>query len=257
MKERLIMFTDSHAHLDDERFDEDRQAVIDSLAANGVDTVINIGATMDSSKRSIEFAEKYPFIYAAAGVHPSECSEMTEDDISELTKMLSHKKCVALGEIGLDFHYDFTPKDIQRKWFARQLELAKVLDKPVIIHDREAHAECFDGVKKYGNKGVFHCYSGSAEMAKELVKLGFYVSFTGAVTFKNASKLLLAVEAVPLDRIMIETDCPYMAPVPFRGVRNEPKYVRYVAEKIAEIKGETVESIARITAENTRKLFNF
>ena len=245
MKERLIMFTDSHAHLDDERFDEDRQTVIDSLATNGIDTVINIGSTMESSKRSIEFAEKYPFIYAAAGVHPSECSEMTEDDISELTKMLSHKKCVALGEIGLDFHYDFTPKDIQRKWFSRQLELAKELDKPVIIHE------------KYGNKGVFHCYSGSAEMAKELVKLGFYVSFTGAVTFKNASKLLLAVEAVPLDRIMIETDCPYMAPVPFRGVRNEPKYVRYVAEKIAEIKGETVERIAEITAENTRNLFKF
>lgn len=251
------MFTDSHAHLDDERFDEDRDSVIESLIGNGVDTVINIGADMASSHRSIAFAEKYPFIYAAVGVHPSECSEMTEDDITELEKLLSHKKCVALGEIGLDFHYDFTPKDIQRKWYDRQLSLAKDLDKPVIIHDREAHAECFDGVKKHGNKGVFHCYSGSAEMAKELVKLGFYISFTGAVTFKNASKLLLAVEAVPLDRIMIETDCPYMAPVPFRGVRNEPKYVRYVAEKIAEIKGETVEKIAEITAENTRKAFNF
>ena len=251
------MFIDSHAHLDDTRFDEDRQSVIESLHENGIDTVINIGADIESSKRSIEFAEKYSFIYAAAGVHPSECSNMTEDDILTLVKLLSHKKCVALGEIGLDFHYDFTPKDIQRTWFARQLQLAKELDKPVIIHDREAHSECFDGVKKYGNKGVFHCYSGSAEMAKELVKLGFYVSFTGAITFKNASKLLLAVEAVPIDRIMIETDCPYMAPVPFRGVRNEPKYVRYVAEKIAEIKGETVEKIAEITAENTRKLFKF
>ncbi len=251
------MFTDSHAHLNDERFNEDMEEVIGSLNENGISTVINIGADIPSSRISIELAEKYPFIYAAAGVHPSECSDMCEADIVELTKMLAHEKCVALGEIGLDFHYDFTPKEIQRKWFYRQLELAKELDKPVIIHDREAHAECFDGVKAYGNKGVFHCYSGSAEMAKELVKLGFYVSFTGAVTFKNASKLLLAVEAVPLDRIMIETDCPYMAPVPFRGHRNEPKYVRYVAEKIAEIKGETVEKIAEITAENTRRLFNF
>lgn len=251
------MLTDSHAHLDDERFNEDREAVISSLIENGITTVINIGADIQSSRNSIELSEKYSFIYAAAGVHPSECSNMSEDDILELSKMLSHKKCVALGEIGLDFHYDFTPKDIQRKWFSRQLELAKELNKPVIIHDREAHAECFEGVKTYGNKGVFHCYSGSAEMAKELVKLGFYISFTGAVTFKNASKLLLAVEAVPLDRILIETDCPYMAPVPFRGHRNEPKYVRYVAEKIAEIKGETFDRIAKITAENTKALFNF
>ena len=251
------MIFESHAHYDDDAFDGDRESLIESLQKNGIEYVINVGASMESTERTYELTQKYPFIYAAAGVHPSECSDMCEADIVELTKMLAHEKCVALGEIGLDFHYDFTPKEIQRKWFYRQLELAKELDKPVIIHDREAHAECFDGVKAYGNKGVFHCYSGSAEMAKELVKLGFYVSFTGAVTFKNASKLLLAVEAVPLDRIMIETDCPYMAPVPFRGHRNEPKYVRYVAEKIAEIKGETVEKIAEITAENTRRLFNF
>lgn len=249
------MFTDSHAHLDDVSFESDRDILLDSLIGDGINTIVNIGSNMESSYRSIALAEKYPFVYASVGIHPGECSNTSEEDLKQLEALLGHEKCVALGEIGLDFHYDFTPKDIQRKWFFRQLEIAKNLDMPVVIHDREAHSECFEAVKRYGVRGVFHCYSGSAEMAKELVQLGFYISFTGAVTFKNVSKILFAVESVPLDRIMIETDCPYMTPVPFRGKRNEPKYIRFTAEKIAEIKGETVEKIAFVTSENTRRLF--
>lgn len=249
------MFIDSHAHLDDPQFDSDRDTLIKTLPSEGITTVVNIGADMASSRRSLELAEKYPFIYATAGVHPSECSGMTENELGELAALLSHKKCVALGEIGLDFHYDYTEKDTQRLWFSRQLELARALDKPVIIHDREAHSECLEAVRKTENRGVFHCFSGSAEMARELVGMGFYISFTGAVTFKNASKLLLAASAVPLDRLLIETDCPYMTPEPYRGKRNEPKFVKLTAAKIAELKHESVERIAEITAENAQRFF--
>ena len=173
----------------------------------------------------------------------------------KIEKWLSHKKCVALGEIGLDYHYEGPTKEKQRYWFERQCELAKKLDKPVIIHDREAHEECFDMVKKHGNRGVFHCFSSSAEMALRLYEIGFYISFTGVLTFKNSKKAVEAAREMPIDRILIETDCPYMAPEPVRGTRNEPKNVIRVAEKLAEIKGISVEEAIQKTAENTRRLF--
>ena len=249
------MLFDSHAHLDDEAFSSDRYEIIEALNKNGVGNFINVGSTMASSEFSLTLAEKYPFIYAAVGVHPSECEYMTDGDLLKIEKWLSHEKCVALGEIGRDYHYEGSTKEKQRYWFERQCELAKKLDKPVIIHDREAHEECFDMVKKHGNRGVFHCFSSSAEMALRLYEIGFYISFTGVLTFKNSKKAVEAAREMPLDKILIETDCPYMAPEPVRGTRNEPKNVIRVAEKLAEIKGISVEEAIQKTAENTRRLF--
>lgn len=249
------MFFDSHAHLDDARFNEDRQLVIESLKGNDISNIINIGADMKSSVLSLEYAEKYDFIYAAAGVHPSETSTMTADDIDRLEELLKHNKCVALGEIGLDYYYESTDKKTQRLWFEEQCLLAKRLDMPVIIHDRDAHEESFEMVKKHGLRGVFHCFSSSKEVALKLVDIGFYVSFTGVLTFKNAKKAVAAAEALPIERILIETDCPYMAPEPHRGKRNEPHYVRHVAEKLAQIKGLSLEDTAKITSDNTKCLF--
>lgn len=249
------MLFDSHAHLDDEAFSSDRYSVIENLEKNGISNFINVGSSLETSKFSLTLAEKYPFVYAAVGVHPSECENMTESDLKTLETYLSHKKCVALGEIGLDYYYDGPPKEIQRKWFYKQCKLAKKLDMPVIIHDRDAHEECFETVKECGNRGVFHCFSSSAEMAERLVEIGFYISFTGVLTFKNAKKAIEAAKAVPLDRLLVETDCPYMSPEPLRGTRNEPKNVFYTAKKLAEIKGVTFEEIEKITQENTRRLF--
>ena len=246
---------DTHAHLDDPKFDMDRESVISSFLDTGGSILINASSDIKSSVASISLAEKYSFIYAAVGVHPHETEKMTEKDIDTVAELYSNKKCVAIGEIGLDFHYDFSDRDVQRLWFNKQLDLAKQLDAPVIIHDRDAHMECLDAVKNVGVKGVFHCYSGSWEMAEELIKIGFYISFTGALTFKNARKAVEVVEKAPIDRIMIETDCPYLAPEPLRGTRNEPKNVIWVARRIAEIKDETVESILEITEENGRRLF--
>lgn len=245
------MLFDSHAHLDDEAFSSDRDEIISSFDGR----FINVGSTMKSSEFALELAKKYPNVYAAVGVHPSECEDMTDKDLDVLRNLLSREKCVALGEIGLDYHYEGPSREKQRYWFEQQCDLAKELDVPVIIHDREAHEECFEIVKKHGNRGVFHCFSSSAEMALRLCDLGFYVSFTGVLTFKNAKKAVEAAAALPLDRILIETDCPYMAPEPVRGTRNEPKNVLRVAEKLAAIKGISVEETVRITEENTCRLF--
>ncbi len=250
------MFFDSHAHLDDERFSEDREDVIKSLAGNEVSFYLNPASDIASSRAAIALSEKYPFIYSAVGVHPHEAKNMTAHDLEIIEQMLSHPKCRALGEIGLDYFYDLSERDTQVKWFHEQLALAKRLDVPVIIHDREAHAECLEAVRKYGNRGVFHCYSGSKEMALDLVKLGFYISFTGVITFKNAKKFDAIIDALPFERIMIETDSPYLAPEPVRGTRNEPKNVRYVAQKIADIKGVSLEEVASITSENAKRLFD-
>ncbi len=249
------MLFDSHAHLDDERFCEDRDTLICNLNRDGVDLCLNPASDISSSRAAVSLSEKYPFIYAAAGVHPHEVKNMTEEDMETLRLLLAHEKCVALGEIGLDYYYDLSERDVQRYWFERQLVLAKELDMSVIIHDREAHAECFDAVVKHGNRGVFHCYSGSKEMALELVKAGFYISFTGVITFKNAKKFEGIIEALPFDRIMVETDSPYLAPEPLRGTRNEPKNVRLVAQKISDIKGVSLEQTAGITKDNAKRLF--
>lgn len=249
------MFFDSHGHLEDKRFNEDREQVINDLKENGVSNFINVGSNVKTSLFSAELAKEHDFIYFAAGIHPSDSGSSNKGDLEMIEGLLEKEKCVALGEIGLDFYYDFTDKDTQRRYFEEQAKMAKKHNIPVIIHDRDAHEECYEMVKKHDLRGVFHCYTGSAEFAKKLLDIGFYISFTGVLTFKNARKSVEAAEIIPMDRLLIETDCPYMAPEPHRGKRNEPKYVRYVAEKLAQIKGLSVDEIAKITADNTKRLF--
>ncbi|MDD4688938.1 MAG: TatD family hydrolase [Eubacteriales bacterium] len=249
------MFFDTHAHLDDARFDEDREFIIESLNEKEIDFVTNIGCDMKSSYASYEMAQKYPFIYATVGVHPHSASEMTEEDLVQLEKWTQNEKVVAIGEIGLDYYYDFSPKDNQKYWFSKQLELAEKLDYPVVIHDRDAHEDCINLLKQFDVKGIFHCFSGSKEMAEIVVKMGFYVAFGGALTFKNSKKSVQAAKAVPLDRLLIETDCPYLAPEGFRGKRNDPSLVRYAAIKLAEIKDIPFEEMAKITTENAKRVY--
>ncbi|NLN14518.1 MAG: TatD family hydrolase [Tissierellia bacterium] len=252
------MFIDSHAHLDDSRFDGDRDILIKSLKDNDIELVINIGADLQSSIDSLKLADKYDNIYATIGVHPHSAKEVTEETLEEFRKLAKHPKVVAIGEIGLDFYYDNSPRDIQRKWFREQLKLAKELNLPVVIHSREATKETYDIIKEEQDgtlRGVLHCFSASKEVAMEYIKLGFYISLAGPVTFKNARVAKEVAKAVPLDKLLIETDCPYLAPEPNRGRRNEPKYVRYVAEKIAELRGIPVEEVAEQTRKNTKELF--
>ena len=250
------MFFDSHAHLNDERFNEDRDELIASFKQHGICNVVNIGADLQTSKESIELSEKYDFIYAAVGVHPHDVEEMTDADLDTLSGMSKHEKVVAIGEIGLDYYYDNSPRELQRKWFRTQLELANNLNLPVIIHSRDAMGDTLEILKDCPVKaGVLHCYSGSVESAKEILKLGYYISFAGPVTFKNAKGLTEVARFVPMDKILIETDCPYLAPEPYRGKRNSSLYVPEVAKKIAELKGITVEEIAKATKENTKRLF--
>ncbi len=247
---------DSHAHYNDEQFDIDRDSLLASLPEAGIVGIINCGTDIQSSLDSIAYAEKYPYIYAACGFHPEAANDVKDGDLYKIESMLSHPRCVALGEIGLDYHYDFVPKDIQLDVFERQLEIAVKCDIPVIVHDREAHADTLALLKKYRPKGVLHCFSGSVETAREILNLGMYIGLGGAVTFKNAVKPVEVAGYVPEDRLLVETDCPYMAPVPKRGKRNDSSYIIYVAEKIAEIRNCTAEHILSVTADNARKLFN-
>ncbi len=252
------MLIDSHAHLDDKRFDSDRDMLIKNLKDNGLDLVINIGADLQTSIASVSLAEKYENIYAAIGVHPHSAKEMDNSTIEILKSFAKREKVVAIGEIGLDFHYDNSPRDVQRKWFKEQLKLAKEVDLPVVIHTREASQETFDILKEAQDgklRGVLHCYSGSVEMALEYIKLGFYISLGGPVTFNNAKVSREVAKAVPLDKLLIETDCPYLTPVPYRGKRNEPIFVKYVAETIAEIRGISLEELGEATNRNTKELF--
>lgn len=253
------MLFDSHAHYDDDRFADDREAVLKSLKDYNVGNIINIGSSMETSRFSVDLAQKYDFVYASVGVHPSETGELTCKDIEELKELAGHNKVKAIGEIGLDYHYlpDDVEPEIQKKWFRRQIELAKEVNLPVIIHDRESKRECIEILKEMNvSNGVFHCYSGSAETAKELLEMGFMISFTGVLTFKNARRAIESVKVIPMDRIMIETDCPYMAPEPHRGKRNFSGYVGLVAEKIAEIKGLTYDEVVSITDQNAKRFFN-
>ena len=250
------MFFDTHAHLDDDRFLDDREAVIKMIKEEGVSLVVNIGASLDSSKDSIALAEKYDFIYAAVGVHPSDTDKLTDADLETIKEMASHEKVVAIGEIGLDYYYEDPDRKTQKVWFKKQLELAKKLNKPYIIHDRDAHGDVLEIIKEVGYfNGLMHCYSGSAEMAKELIKLGFYISIAGQVTFKNAPKVREVVASVPVERLLIETDSPYLTPEPFRGKRNDPSKVKFTCEKIAEIKGLTLEEMAKITLQNGKTFY--
>ena len=253
------MLIDSHAHLDDDRFDKDRDELIKSLESNGISRVINPGADLPSSIKSVKLSEEYENIYAAVGVHPHSADEMDEGTIEVLRAFGNREKVVAIGEIGLDYHYDNSPRDIQRKWFQRQIKLANELNLPIIVHSREADQETFDIIKSQsdGNlTGVIHCYSGSVELMKEYIKLGYYISLGGPVTFKNAKMPKEVAKAVPIDRLLVETDSPYLTPEPHRGKRNEPLFVRHVAAMIAELRGMNIEELARATSENTIRLFN-
>lgn len=253
------MLIDSHAHLDDRKFDDDRESLIKNFKNNNIELVINIGADLKTSQASVELAEKHDAIYAAVGVHPHSAKEVNTMVMEQLKELAENEKVIAIGEIGLDYYYDNSPRDVQRKWFIEQLKLAKELDLPVIIHTRDAAGETFEILKNNQNgnvRGVLHSYSGSVEMALDYVKMGFYISIGGPVTFKNARIVREVAEAVPLDKLLIETDCPYLTPEPYRGKRNEPVYVKYTAEKIAEIKKISYDDLVKATNANTRKLFN-
>jgi TatD DNase family protein len=251
------MLFDTHAHMDDRSFDEDREELLAALPGKGISLLMNPGCSYESSLNAIALAEGYDYIYAAVGSHPDVADEVDEALIEKYRNLCSqHPKVKAIGEIGLDYHYEDIPRDIQKRAFRLQMELARELDMPVIVHEREAHEDGLKIVDEFPTvKGVFHCYSGSLEMAKELIKRGWYIGFTGVLTFKNARKAIEVAANIPLDRIVIETDCPYMAPEPFRGKRNDPGKIYRMAEKLAEIRGITLEEIHRITLENGKNLY--
>lgn len=246
---------DSHAHYDDHRYDADRADVFRQIRENGVCHIINAGCDMESSQNSIALAEQYHFFHAAVGIHPEYAEEATAENLARIETMLSHEKVVALGEIGLDYHWDEPPRDVQKKAFEEQLKLALRLDVPVIIHSRDATEDTLRLLAQYRPKGVMHCFSGSAETAKEVVKLGMYAGFTGVVTFKNARRSLEAAAVVPPDRLLLETDCPYMAPVPFRGKRTTSDMIAYSAEALAQVKGVSAQELVDQTRENAMRLF--
>ena len=252
------MYFDTHAHYDAEQFDADRDQVLSALPDAGVVLAVDPGCDLPSSRAALALAERYDFLYAAVGYHPENCAPYREEDLDQIRAMAQHPKCVAVGEIGLDYYWaENPPRALQQRVFRDQLALAAELDLPVIVHDREAHGDSLAIVKEFpAVRGVFHCFSGSAEMAKELVKLGWMISFTGVLTYKNARKALEAASAVPLDRLMLETDSPYMAPVPRRGQRNDSRNLVYICGKLAELKGVSPEECARITLENGKRFFH-
>ena len=255
------MIFETHAHYDDDRFNEDRDELLRRLPEEGVGVVINSGASVESTRDTIRLAKEYPHVYAAVGVHPSEIEELDEDFIQWMKEQTADEKTVAIGEIGLDYYWDKEPEvqERQRYWFGRQIELARETNLPIIVHSRDAAADTMQVMKEHHAEeipGVIHCFSYSKEMALEFNKMGYYIGVGGVVTFKNAKKLKETVEAIPLDKILLETDCPYMAPEPYRGKRNSSLYLPYVIEEIARIKGISVEEVERVTEENARKLFS-
>ena len=250
------MFFDTHAHYDSGAFNADRFEILDSMPAGNVGLIVDPGCDLISSKTAIALSERYDYVYAAVGWHPEDMDKLSDEAYAELEKLAEHPKCVAIGEIGLDYYWDASHKYEQKVLFRRQIELALRLNKPVIVHDREAHGDSFEIVCDYPElRGVFHCYSGSAEMAHELIKRGWYLGFDGPITYKNARKALEVLEACPLDRIVIETDSPYLTPVPNRGKRNDSRQLEFVAAKIAEVKGISREDVESLTMENGRRLF--
>lgn len=251
------MLFDTHAHYDAEQFDPDRDAVLSGLPERGVSLVVNPGCDIPSSRAAVELAGRYPFLYAAVGYHPENCGPYREEELDLLRRLAEDPKVVAIGEIGLDYYWEENPpRALQQRVFRDQLALARELDLPVIVHDREAHGDSLAIVREFPQvRGVFHCFSGSAEMARELVRLGWMLSFTGVLTYKNARKAVEAAQAVPLDRLMIETDSPYMAPVPHRGKRNDSGYLPHICGKLAEIKGVSPGECAAITLENGKRFF--
>ena len=250
------MLFDTHAHMDDTSFDVDRDELLASLPGQGISLLMNPGCSYESSLNAIMLSEQYDYIYAAVGSHPDVADEVCEGLIHKYRELCQNPRVLAIGEIGLDYHYEDIPREIQKQAFRMQMALAAELDLPVIVHEREAHEDGLRIVDEFPTvRGVFHCYSGSAEMAKELVKRGWYIGFTGVLTFKNARKAIEVASCIPRDRIVIETDCPYMAPVPFRGKRNDPGKVLYMAKKLAELWDVTEEEAARITLHNGKQLY--
>lgn len=245
---------DTHAHYDDKAFDDDRDELLKNILNDSVCCIVNQGTDIKTSEQSIKLAEKYNGIYAAVGFHPECLDENSINQLETIKKLAQHKKVVAIGEIGLDYYYDI-PKDLQKAVFAKQLELANEMKLPVVIHDREAHGDTLEYLKKYKPKGIVHCFSGSVEMAREILKLGMYIGMGGVVTFKNARKTVEVIEDIPLDRLVLETDAPYLSPVPFRGKRCDSSMIRYTAQRIAEIKNTTAEEILAITRKNAEMVY--
>ena len=252
------MLFDTHAHYNDERFAKDLDSVLSSMHENGIGLIMNSCSSIDEIPDIIAICEKYPFVYGSVGVHPHEAKSLCEEDMEILKKYSAHPKIKAIGEIGLDYYYDSSPRDVQRKWFARQIEVARELKMPIVIHDRDAHGDTMDILRSNNNfevGGEFHCYAGSVEMAKEVLSNGMYIAFGGSLTFKNSVHPKEVAKYAPLDRILIETDAPYLTPTPQRGRRNDSRYMHLVAQMIADIKGISYEEVERITTENGKKLF--
>lgn len=252
------MIFDTHAHYDDEQFDIDREELLGKMQGAGIETIVDVGASLETTKKALELAHRYDFIYAAAGVHPSEVEELDDHSIELLRSLCRDDKCVAIGEIGLDYHWPDPAPELQKLWFRRQLNLARSEHLPVIIHSRDAAADTMEimadeRAEEIG--GVVHCFSYSKEIARQCVKMGFYIGIGGVLTFKNARKMVEVMEDTPMDRILLETDCPYLAPEPYRGKRNSSLYLPYVVQKMAEIKGITTEEVISITRKNAMTMY--
>lgn len=246
---------DTHSHYDDAQFDADRNDLLKSLPQKGVIGVVSCGCDPESTRFNARLAEQYDYIYFAAGLHPENLEGLKMDDLDEIERYAKEEKCVAIGEIGLDYHWMASSKEVQKEFFAAQCELANKLDMPVIVHDREAHADTLAILKQYRPKGVLHCFSGSAETAKEIVKMGMYIGLNGVATFKNARKSIEAAKAIPIERLVLETDCPYLAPVPHRGKRNDSSFIPFIAERLGEELGISAQELLNITAQNAKRLY--
>ena len=253
------MIFDTHAHYDDEAFDEDREELLWKMKEQGVEFIVNVGASIASTKKTIELVQRYPFLYGAVGIHPSETEELKEEDMLWLKKASVQKDIVAIGEIGLDYYWPEPDREIQKKWFIRQLALASEVKLPVIIHSRDAAEDTLEILKEWDKDktgGVIHCFSYSKEIAREYLSMGYYFGIGGVLTFKNARKLVEAVEIIPMEKILLETDCPYLSPEPYRGKRNQSGYIDFVAEKLAKLKGITKEEVLRITSDNAKNFYH-
>ncbi len=251
---------ETHAHYDDTAFSEDRDFLLQQMHREGIEYIVNIGCSMETSRGITKLVRQYDFLYGTVGVHPEDAGSLTEPDMEELEELSRQEKILAIGEIGLDYHYDEPPRDIQKQWFVRQLDLAKRRQLPVVIHSRDAAKDTLDIMKaEHAGKtnGVIHCFSYGIEMAREYLNMGYYIGIGGVVTFKNGRKLKKVAEYVPLDSIVLETDAPYLAPVPFRGKRNCSLYLKYVAEELAQLKGISAEEVCAVTFENAKRLYNF
>jgi len=249
---------ETHAHYDDKAFDPDREELLNSMKENQVSYIVNVGASIETSKKTIELAEKHPFIYGAIGVHPSETAELNEEKLQWLKENSKEEKIVAIGEIGLDYYWEEPTKEIQHNWFSKQLQLAHEVNLPVIIHSRDAAKDTIDIMRSNQAErlnGIIHCYSYSKETARDFLNMDYYFGIGGVITFNNAKKLVEAVEYIPIDKILLETDCPYLAPMPYRGKRNSSVYLSYIATKIAQIKGITYETVVEETCKNAKKLY--